>query len=134
MIKDIIITIIAAQAVIEGKMTLGMMMAVQYMAAQLNAPLQQFIAFIRSAQDAKISTERLAEIHQQPNEDAFIQNSIGLEQLEIWRNDIPILAGLRGGEQNHPPNFKLLNRDPILSQSIIQRYFFICSRRSFSNN
>jgi ATP-binding cassette, subfamily B, bacterial len=67
--KDIIITIIAAQAVIEGKMTLGMMMAAQYMVAQLNAPLQQFITFIRSAQDAKISMERLAEIHQQPNED-----------------------------------------------------------------
>ena len=83
--KDIIITVIAAQAVIEGKMSLGMMMAVQYMVAQLNAPLQQFIAFIRSAQDAKISMERLAEIHQQPNEDAFTQNSIGLEQLEILR-------------------------------------------------
>jgi ATP-binding cassette subfamily B protein len=67
-IKDILITVIAAQSVIEGKMSLGMMMAAQYMVGQLNAPLQQFIAFIRSAQDAKISLERLGEIQNMPDE------------------------------------------------------------------
>jgi ATP-binding cassette, subfamily B, bacterial len=83
--KDIIITIIAASAVIEGKMTLGMMMATQYIVGQLNAPLQQFIAFIRAAQDAKISMERLAEIHQQPDEEAFMDRSVGIEDLGILR-------------------------------------------------
>jgi ATP-binding cassette, subfamily B, bacterial len=83
--KDIIITVIAAQAVIEGKMSLGMMMATQYIVGQLNAPLQQFIAFIRSAQDAKISMERLGEIHQQPDEEAFMHTTIGLENLAVLR-------------------------------------------------
>ncbi|MEL6720637.1 MAG: ATP-binding cassette domain-containing protein [Bacteroidota bacterium] len=62
-LKNILISFIAAKSVIEGSMTLGMMMAVQYIAGQLNAPLQNFIQFIRSAQDAKISLERLGEIH-----------------------------------------------------------------------
>ncbi|MEM8527237.1 MAG: peptidase domain-containing ABC transporter [Bacteroidota bacterium] len=62
-LKNILISFIAAKAVIEGSMTLGMMMAVQYIAGQLNAPLQNLIQFIRSGQDAKISLERLGEIH-----------------------------------------------------------------------
>lgn len=62
-IKDIIIIAIAAAAVIEGSMTLGMMLATMFILGQLNVPLQQIISFVRSAQDAKISLERLAEIH-----------------------------------------------------------------------
>jgi len=68
-VKDIIITFIAAKAVIDGQMTLGMMLAVQYIIGQLNAPLQQLVGFIRSAQDASISLERLGEIHEQENEE-----------------------------------------------------------------
>ena len=83
--KDIVITVIAATAVIEGKMSLGMMMATQYIVGQLNAPLQQFIAFIRAAQDAKISMERLGEIHQQPDENAFMDNTMGLEDDDLLR-------------------------------------------------
>jgi ATP-binding cassette, subfamily B, bacterial len=67
-VKDILITVVAATAVIEGKMTLGMMLATQYIVGQLNAPLQQFISFIRAAQDAKISMERMGEIHDEPDE------------------------------------------------------------------
>ena len=52
-LKDIIISFVAAKAVIEGSMTLGMMLAVQYIVGQLNAPLQSMINFIRSGQDAK---------------------------------------------------------------------------------
>lgn len=66
--KNILITFLAAKGVIEGQMTLGMMLAVQYMVGQLEGPLQQFIAFIRSAQDAKISLERLGEIQNQEEE------------------------------------------------------------------
>jgi len=68
-LKDIIITFFAAKLVLEGSMTLGMMLAIQYIIGQLNAPLQQLIGFIRAAQDAKISLERLSEIHGTQNEE-----------------------------------------------------------------
>ncbi len=69
-LKDIIITFFAAKAVIDGQMTLGMMLAVQYIIGQLNAPLQQMITFIRNMQDAEISLERLGEIHQKEDEES----------------------------------------------------------------
>ncbi len=72
-IKDIFIIAIAASAVIEGSMTLGMMLATMFILGQLNVPLQQIITFVRSAQDAKMSLERLAEIHGEP--DKPIENS-----------------------------------------------------------
>jgi len=67
-LKDILISFVAATAVINGQMTLGMMLAVQYIVGQLNAPLQQLIGFIRTGQDAKISLERLGEIHNREDE------------------------------------------------------------------
>ena len=57
-------------------MTLGMMLAVQYIIGQLNAPLQKLIGFIRTAQDAKISLERLAEIHNKEEEKALDSHSL----------------------------------------------------------
>ncbi|BDS15417.1 peptidase domain-containing ABC transporter [Aureispira anguillae] len=69
-LKDILISFIAASAVINGEMTLGMMVAVQYIVGQLNAPFQQFIGFVYSAQDAKISLERMGEITSQEDENA----------------------------------------------------------------
>jgi len=67
--KDLFISFLSAKAVIEGDMTLGMMMAVQYIIGQLNAPIQQFIGFTQQAQDAKISLERLGEIHDRDDEE-----------------------------------------------------------------
>jgi ATP-binding cassette subfamily B protein len=67
--KDIIISFLTARAVVTGDMTLGMMMAVQYIIGQLNAPIQMFIGFIQSAQDAKISLERLGEINEKEAEE-----------------------------------------------------------------
>ena len=85
-LKDIIITFFAATLVLEGEMTLGMMLAIQYIIGQLNAPLQQLIGFIRAAQDAKISLERLSEIHGTENEE-----KVELEKLkEIPDGDIEI--------------------------------------------
>jgi ATP-binding cassette subfamily B protein len=75
-LKDILITIIAATAVIENQMTLGMMLAVQYIVGQLNGPLQQMIAFIRAAQDARISLERLGEIHNKEDEEETDERKI----------------------------------------------------------
>lgn len=67
--KNIIISFLAAKAVIEGDMTLGMMMSLQYIIGQLNAPISQFISFVQAAQDASISMERLGEIHGMPDEE-----------------------------------------------------------------
>ena len=66
--KNIIISFLAATSVISGDITLGMMTAIQYIIGQLNAPVNQLIAFIRSAQDAHISMERLNEIHHRRDE------------------------------------------------------------------
>ena len=68
-VKNIIITFVAASAVISGELTLGMMLSVQYIIGQLNGPIQGFITFIQSAQDAKISLERLGEIHKLEDEE-----------------------------------------------------------------
>jgi ATP-binding cassette subfamily B protein len=67
--KNIFITFLAATAVIEGQMTLGMMMAIQYIMGQLNAPLGQMIGFMQQYQDAKMSLERLQEIYDKEPED-----------------------------------------------------------------
>jgi ATP-binding cassette subfamily B protein len=68
-IKDILITVIAANAVMDGELTLGMMLAIQYIIGQLNSPLQQLVTFIRAAQDAAISLERISEVHIIKNEE-----------------------------------------------------------------
>ena len=67
--KNIVITFIAAKAVIDGDITLGMMLAIQYIIGQLNSPINQMLSFIHSTQDAKISLERLSEIHTRDNEE-----------------------------------------------------------------
>jgi len=67
--KNILISFFAAYSVIEGQITLGMMLAIQYIIGQLNSPINQFISFIHSLQDAKISLERLGEIHNQKDEE-----------------------------------------------------------------
>lgn len=68
-LKNVFISFMAAQSVIEGAMTLGMMTAMQFILGQLNAPISQFIKFVQEAQDAKISLERLSEIHKKENEE-----------------------------------------------------------------
>ena len=77
-LKDIIITFLAASAVLDGTLTLGAMLAIQYIIGQLNAPLQQMVGFIRSAQDASISLERLGEIHNSPNEENIEEQKINV--------------------------------------------------------
>lgn len=67
-VKDIFITFLAARAVVQGEMTLGMLLAVQFIVGQLNGPLLQWVQFIRTAQDARLSLERLGEIHREPDE------------------------------------------------------------------
>lgn len=77
--KNILISFFAAKSVIDGNMTLGMMMAVQYIIGQLNAPVSQFISFIQSVQDARISLDRLNEI--QDKEDEEPNDSIKIQEI-----------------------------------------------------
>ena len=67
--KNIFITFIVAKLVIDGKLTLGMMLAIQYIIGQLNSPIEQLIGFTQQAQDAKISLERLNDIHSLDDEE-----------------------------------------------------------------
>lgn len=68
-IKNILITVLAATSVINGELTLGMMLAIQYIIGQLNSPVEQFMNFVYSLQDVKISLERINEIHTSKEED-----------------------------------------------------------------
>lgn len=76
--KNILITFFVAKLVIEGNLTLGTMLAVQYIIGQLNSPIEQLIGFSQQAQDAKISLERLNDIHsledEEPIENQFSYN------------------------------------------------------------
>lgn len=68
-VKNILITVLAATSVIQGNMTLGMMLAVQYIIGQLNSPVEQLVRFIYSWQDVSISLDRMNEIHTETNEE-----------------------------------------------------------------
>ena len=70
------ISYIAARSVVEGQMTLGMMMSLSYIIGQLSAPISQFIGFAQSLQDAKISLERLGEIHNKEDEEDLAEMRI----------------------------------------------------------
>ena len=84
--KNIIITVVAATAVIHGQMTLGMMLAVQYIIGQLNSPVEQLMNFFYSLQDVKISLERINEIHQMDDENrkdglltSIVEKNVGID-------------------------------------------------------
>ncbi len=68
-LKNILVTVLAATAVINGNLTLGMMLAIQYIIGQLNSPVEQVMNFIYQWQDVSISLDRMNEIHTQPNEE-----------------------------------------------------------------
>ncbi|HEX5726424.1 MAG TPA: peptidase domain-containing ABC transporter [Longimicrobiaceae bacterium] len=77
-LKNIALTFLAAKLVIEGDLTLGMLVSVQFIVGQLNSPLSQLIGFTQVAQDAKISLDRLGEIHQHGNEEDLEQKVLAL--------------------------------------------------------
>ncbi|MCL2328600.1 MAG: peptidase domain-containing ABC transporter [Bacteroidetes bacterium] len=76
---SIFVSFIAAQAVVSGNITLGMMMSISYIIGQLSAPISQFIDFAQNFQDARISLERLNEIHQKEDEEQLA--SLQLSEL-----------------------------------------------------
>ena len=91
-VKNIVITVLAATAVIHGQMTLGMMLAGQYIIGQLNSPLEPLVSLIHSLQDVKISLERINEVHVAKNEESgkdtkegfpSEDRSIGIEGIDF---------------------------------------------------
>lgn len=88
-VKNIFISIFSAKLVIDGQITLGMMMSISYIIGQLNSHIQQLIGFVYSVQDAKISLERLSEIHNKEDEEPTRigqDNNAGSEKIK----DLPI--------------------------------------------
>ena len=76
-LKNIFITFLSAKMVIDGNITLGMMMSISYITGQLNSPIMQLVSLIQTGQDAKISLDRLNEIHSKEEEDATL--TVGAE-------------------------------------------------------
>ena len=85
--KNVIISFMAAIAVINGDISIGIMMSLQYIIGQLNAPITQFISFLQATQDAKISLERMSEIQCKKDEDSDADNLI----LDIPKNSDIVL-------------------------------------------
>lgn len=87
---NILISFIAAKSVVGGEMTLGMMMSLTYIIGQLNAPVSAFIGFVRQLQDAKISLERLNEIHGKEDEESKASSQLSTlpEKKEITVNHV----------------------------------------------
>jgi ATP-binding cassette subfamily B protein len=83
--KNALISVFAASAVISGNMTLGMMLAAQYIIGQMNSPIDQLISFLNATQDAKLSIERLGEVHLRDNEE---------KEDGYYRTDIPKSADI----------------------------------------
>ncbi len=84
-LKNILISYITAREVMNGNMTLGMMLSVSYIIGQMNGPLDQLLGFVQAAQDARISLDRLGEIHNKEEEEKDI-------------NVVPGLLDARGGD------------------------------------
>jgi ATP-binding cassette subfamily B protein len=84
--RNILISIVAALAVINGEMTLGMMLATQYIIGQLTMPIEQMVSFIHDLQDTKISLERINEIHQKDDENEGKE----IQQIKLENNNIKI--------------------------------------------
>ena len=70
-VKNILITILSATAVIEDEITIGVMLAIQYIVGQLNSPIEQLMSFVYSCQDMRISLERINEVHRGENEESL---------------------------------------------------------------
>ncbi len=103
--KNILITIVAATSVINGSLTLGMMLAIQYIIGQLKSPIDQIVNFIHDYQDTQISLERINEIHQKEDENS---NKMDLFHNKL-NNDKNIYIQNLTFQYNGPRSQKVLN-------------------------
>ncbi len=104
-VKNIIITFYVAKLVISGDLTLGMMLSVSYITGQLSAPISQFLSFIYSVQDAKISLERLSEIHNRDDEE---------DENENKKTELPENLNIR----IHNLNFRYIGVDTLVLKNL----------------
>jgi len=111
-VTNLLITIIAATAVLKGNMTLGMMLAVQFIIGQMNVPVSQIIGFFRLSQDAKMSLDRLSEVHDMQDEEPDTEMKIRKlpEKKDIYINNISYQY-----EGPHSP-FVLRNIDLVIEE------------------
>jgi ATP-binding cassette subfamily B protein len=118
--KNILISFLAARSVIEGQMTLGSMLAVQYIIGQLNSPMEQMIGFLQSWQNAKISMGRLNEIHslrdEEPGDRIF--------QYHLPPGFSRKLTGGRSDPENAVPSFPIFSRKANTISSFIHETSF----------
>lgn len=147
-LKNILITVLSAKLVIDGNITLGMMLAISYIVGQLNSPIAQLINFIRELQDAKISLERLSEIHNKEDEEQRDDNKISeipknidfnlkdlsfrytgseklvLEELalNIPANKITAIVGVSGSGKTTLMKLLLKFYEPIKGEIILGNY------------
>jgi ATP-binding cassette subfamily B protein len=104
-LKNILITVLSAKLVIDGNITLGMMLAITYIVGQLNSPIGQLIGFVRELQDARISLERLSEIHEKEDEEP---------QNEERISEIPINSNLN----LHKVSFRYIGSDQLVLKEL----------------
>ncbi|WP_461113200.1 peptidase domain-containing ABC transporter [Spirosoma jeollabukense] len=76
-LKNIFVSYLAATLVIDNQITLGVMLSISYIIGQMNGPLSQLMTFMRSVQDAKISLDRLGEVHNKPDEELDEERLLG---------------------------------------------------------
>ncbi|WP_291960122.1 peptidase domain-containing ABC transporter [Maribacter sp.] len=108
-IKNILITFLAAKGVIDGTITLGMMLAIQYIVGQINVPLNSLIRFLREIQDAKLSVERFTDIDFITDEEKTL-NERDLIEVRSEPSDIVISnLSFRYGGSKSPMVLKNLN-------------------------
>jgi ATP-binding cassette subfamily B protein len=91
--KNIIISVLTAKLVIDGQLTLGMMLSVQYIIGQLNAPVAQLLGFVQQLQDATLSLERLNEIHGKPNEEIMESGQLSVDSGLLFAKNKPFRVG-----------------------------------------
>ncbi len=89
-VTNVIITIVAATSVLGGTMTLGMMLAVQFIIGQINVPVSHIIGFFRMAQDARMSLDRLSEVHHMDDEEPDPEMKVRKlpERKDIYINNL----------------------------------------------
>lgn len=118
--KNILITFLSASAVISGEISMGTMLAIQYIIGQLNSPIEQIITFIQNWQNAKISIERLNEIHKMQDEESANQLSFSELTEGQYRT---VSAGKTGYKENTINYFpeNNLNDDVAISTPIVKK-------------
>jgi ATP-binding cassette subfamily B protein len=101
--KNIVITFLSVKAVIDGDITLGGMMAIQYIVGQISSPIEQMLGFVQSYQDAKISLERMNEIHGLEDEEPVDRD---------WIKELPANKSIR--MRNVTFRYPVAGNDPVL--------------------